>query len=44
MSIEPNSIGAAGFPIARTSPEFRQRAYAATSADELYALFRDAES
>lgn len=27
-----------------TSPEFRQRAYAATSADELYALFRDAES
>jgi mannitol/fructose-specific phosphotransferase system IIA component (Ntr-type) len=27
-----------------TSPEFRQRAYAATSADELYTLFRDAES
>jgi mannitol/fructose-specific phosphotransferase system IIA component (Ntr-type) len=27
-----------------TSPEFRQRAYAATTAPELYGLFREAES
>jgi mannitol/fructose-specific phosphotransferase system IIA component (Ntr-type) len=27
-----------------TSPEFRQRAYAAQSATELYGLFREAES
>jgi mannitol/fructose-specific phosphotransferase system IIA component (Ntr-type) len=27
-----------------TSPEFRQRAYAAQNATELYGLFRDAES